>query len=80
VDNCDENTGTAPLHKACQNGHVDIACVLLLGGAKVGAVSVVENWAALSFAASRKHVVGMEFLVPHVADISAKDSDRANIH
>jgi hypothetical protein len=69
----DDECGMTPLHYAAENGHVEIARLLLQNGADVNAKDNY-GWTPLHIAAMYGHVDIIHLLVENGADLEAQDS------
>ena len=73
VDIEDKN-GLTPLHHAVQQGHEEVAKILIKAGANVNKKVSVLEWTPLHVAVEYKLVKMVRLLVRNGADINAKDA------
>jgi hypothetical protein len=70
----DDRFGATPLHYAAENGHIEIAHLLLQNGANVNAKDKIGN-TPLHFAAIHGHIDILHLLVDNGADLEAQSND-----
>ena len=69
----EDKNGLTPLHHAVQQGHEEVAKILIKAGANVNKTIGPERWTSLHYAVAYKLVEMVRLLVRNGADINAKD-------
>jgi len=75
IINVSDRSGRTPLHKACQEGHLEMVQLLIQHGAKVN-MEDKKDRRPVHIAALKGHIQILEVLVSAGANINARDKDK----